>query len=48
MTAAKKLPKQNKRNARGSTKAKLSDMKPKKEPKGGATGGAGAGKIKFN
>jgi hypothetical protein len=29
-------------------KVKVQDMKPKQDAKGGATGGAGAGKIKFN
>jgi len=51
MAQPNKSPKQNKRNARGSTqvtKPKLSDLKAKKELKGGATGGAGSGKTKFN
>ena len=30
------------------TQVKVKDLKAKKNPKGGATGGAGAGKIKFN
>jgi len=29
-------------------KVKVQDMKPKRDARGGATGGAGSGKIKFN
>jgi len=29
-------------------KVKVQDMKPQRDARGGATGGAGAGKIKFN